>query len=173
MKRGIIWSLVVIVASLPALSSWGQVTVPYTFTAGTTAKASEVNANFNALVKALPGLKTTTFSFSTTTISSNWTSMKSLSITAPSNGYCLVRVFGVCQIGANGCWVGISDDGLLVKDSFYQLLPANSTYPCYAEYPFTVSQGIKTFYFLAEGNPTTTITSFGMLFTVEFFPTSY
>lgn len=36
--------------------AWGQTTVPNTFTAGTPARAAEVNANFQALASAIDGL---------------------------------------------------------------------------------------------------------------------
>lgn len=41
---------------LAAPAAWAQVTVPNTFTAGTPAKASEVNANFTALANAINNL---------------------------------------------------------------------------------------------------------------------
>lgn len=56
MRRVMIVGLVFGIAVVTAASISAQsVSVPYTFSAGTTAKASEVNADFAKLVAALPG----------------------------------------------------------------------------------------------------------------------
>lgn len=80
-----------------------NVTVPNTFTAGTTAKANEVNANFTTLETAMPAVKQTP---SNTWIaipdgSVNAASMDSLTITPPADGFAIVTVTGALALQHN------------------------------------------------------------------------
>jgi len=71
--------------------SYAAVTIPNNFTANTTAKASEVNANFQALATAMPAVKRSNTSIA---LSTSTTTAGSISINAPCSGYVIIYVTG-------------------------------------------------------------------------------
>lgn len=77
-----------------AVFSYAGVSIPYTFTVGTTAKASEVNANFQALANAMPAVKTTYLNEATIT-STTGEQITSLQVTLPASGQVIVNATGV------------------------------------------------------------------------------
>ena len=89
-----------------AVFSFAAVSVPHTFTAGTTAKADEVNANFQALANALPAVKSTgnTYMADQFITSTGVTSPASVSVTVPAAGYVFVSASGAAgfKIHNNG-----------------------------------------------------------------------
>jgi hypothetical protein len=87
-----------------AVISYGAVTVPNTFTAGTSAKASEVNANFQALAKAMPAVKTTgaTYLNNIDITSTTPSSIANISVNAPSSGSIILFVSGMVGIKTKG-----------------------------------------------------------------------
>ena len=84
------WISVAVLASSLGLAI--AVTIPNTFTAGTTISASAVNANFNALNSALPLVwaATDTGSAGTTLVAAGRTIINSVPINAPSAGNLVV-----------------------------------------------------------------------------------
>lgn len=64
-----------------------NVTIPNTFSSGTTAKAQEVNQDFDTLVKALPGVNWRDMDRSTTITSRTNNTIVQCSMTPPSDGY--------------------------------------------------------------------------------------
>ena len=67
--------------------AYAAVTVPNTFSSGTTISSSQVNANFTALGNAMPAAKTITGPFTWVTTTSPVDAL-SLTVTPPGNGYC-------------------------------------------------------------------------------------
>ncbi len=66
-----------------------QAAVPYTFSAGTPARAASVNANFTALGNGLPGLANC-YSYGPFAITSSSAMVSSLTVVCPVAGYLLV-----------------------------------------------------------------------------------
>jgi len=86
-----------------ALMWGGSVTIPYTFTADTTAKASEVNANFSVLETAVDG-NANDIATNTNDISTNATDIATKQ----------KRVTGTCAVGS--AIIEIKADGTVVCD---------------------------------------------------------
>lgn len=88
-----------------AVLSYAAVSIPYTFTAGTTAKASEVNANFQTLANALPAAKAAFLNEKVIT-STTGEQVTSLQVTLPASGQVIVNATGnICIYGhAQGNW---------------------------------------------------------------------
>jgi hypothetical protein len=81
----------------PALAQ-PSVTLPYTFSDGTPAKASEVNADFTALKEALPGVGYANIAANNVTIGPTTTiTVGSLTINAPRDGYIVLTFTGNLQ----------------------------------------------------------------------------
>lgn len=80
-----------------AVFSYAGVSIPYTFTAGTTAKASEVNANFQALANAMPAVKTTYLNEKVIT-STTGEQLNSIQVALPAAGQVLVNATGIACI---------------------------------------------------------------------------
>lgn len=80
-----------------AVLSYAAVNIPYTFTAGTTAKASEVNANFQALANAMPAAKAAFLNEKviTSTIGEQITSLQ---VTLPASGQVIVNATGTACV---------------------------------------------------------------------------
>lgn len=101
-----------------AVFSYAGVSIPYTFTAGTTAKAGEVNANFQALANAMPAVKRTSSGGNmlsiTSTSTTTGTNLLSLQVTLPAAGKVILNATGV------GCILGHTQnyrDNMLLKVS--------------------------------------------------------
>ena len=88
------WISVAVLAS--SLGVAGAVTIPNTFTAGTTISAAQVNANFNALATTQPAAKT----FQTTSASFPGTEgdLKTFSVTTPGAGQVMITMGGYVRI---------------------------------------------------------------------------
>jgi hypothetical protein len=83
-----------------AVITYAAVNIPYTFSSGQTAKASEVNANFQALANAMPAVKTAGLADSANISSMypNGTEVLSLPVTLPASGKVIVSASGsVCM----------------------------------------------------------------------------
>jgi len=80
--------------------AYATVNIPYTFTSGTTAKASEVNANFQALSAAMPAVKTTglTYMHDIYITSSTPVSIANINVNAPAPGQIIVFASGIAGI---------------------------------------------------------------------------
>ncbi len=108
MKRLIILLVIALVPMIFAGSStWaGSVTIPNTFVAGTTARASEVNANFTAVKTAVddndaktPGIDYNHYSIiGGGAISGTTQTVTSVAVTCPTNGYVLASASGMALI---------------------------------------------------------------------------
>ena len=92
--------IIIFAAVLLTLPVTGRadVTVPNTFTSGTTISSSQVNANFSVLANAMPGVKKITSETFVTSItgtsSTNATNITSISVTPPVSGKVIVMGFG-------------------------------------------------------------------------------
>ncbi len=80
--------------------AYAAVNIPYTFTSGMTAKASEVNANFQALATVMPAAKQSSSIADTgnfTTVYPTGTQANSITVTPPSSGKIILTTSGsVC-----------------------------------------------------------------------------
>ena len=74
------------------------VTLPNTFTAGTTISASQVNANFSALNNALPGIARNGDSSQITVANAGNTNIINATITVPAAGYIVARAMALGQV---------------------------------------------------------------------------
>lgn len=87
--------LVLVITALLAVAAntRADVTVPNTFTSGTTISSSQMNANFSTLATAMPGVKTIAGSFLTSVTGSTTnsaTTITSISVTPPVSGNLIV-----------------------------------------------------------------------------------
>ena len=74
---------------LPAIGR-ADVTVPNTFTSGTSISSSQVNANFSTLANAMPGAKKTVAQGYIAISSTTGASLVSLAVTPPADGQVIV-----------------------------------------------------------------------------------
>lgn len=90
--------LLAIVFTGIAVLVYGAVTIPNTFTSGTTAKSSEVNANFQALANAMPAAKTAYLPQATITkdrsTGTGGQQLLPLSVTLPAPGNVILSASG-------------------------------------------------------------------------------
>lgn len=183
MKRLII---LLVIALIPMIfagsSSWaGSVTIPNTFVAGTTARASEVNANFSAVETAvddndariatnaaalngMPGIDYTTSTGSFLTTDTD-TVVISQTITAPTAGY-VIAIYGgiydiIHQTGTltyMRLWINTNGGDSYTGNAFMaKIIPANLPSDVYyspASLFFTTSvpAGSTTFYVMGDSN---------------------
>jgi len=93
-------SLLVLASFFISLPLWSQnVTLPNTFVSGTPARAADVNANFETLKNALPGVSSHLFSVSNLAItcpanSGTTVTVGTIAFKAPSDGYAVVTFQG-------------------------------------------------------------------------------
>ena len=161
-------------------AAWGQVTsVPNTFTSGTQAKAADVNADFAALVSALPGVSMKSFSSPTITIPAGTTStnLGSMTINAPSYGFALVTLWGNVTT-SKGINMGVSNVSApdVSLDGIPLAVCANtSTFNNFStQWIFTVTKGSNTFWAITEGyGASASDVSYTCYMFVQFFPNSY
>ncbi len=83
--------LLIIAFSITGMATYAAVSVPNTFTAGTTISASQMNQNFSAIATAMPAVKSATVSnvlvsMPATTSSGVMTDVVTLSVNAPADG---------------------------------------------------------------------------------------
>jgi len=81
-----------------AVNSYADVTIPNTFTSGTTISSSQMNANFTAVANQMPAVKQT-LPGPWITITSTASELTSISFTAPSNGYAMIFASGMMNVG--------------------------------------------------------------------------
>jgi hypothetical protein len=99
-SMAIIVITILLISVIVIFAAGGNFTVPYTFTSGTTIKASEVNANFQAVGQALPAYKT--MSFGPTTVSGEDNNVSGLFTVTPSeSGFLTVYVTGTATTGSD------------------------------------------------------------------------
>ncbi len=94
--RQVVGMLTMVIVGISVIA-YATVTIPYTFTSGTTAKSSEVNANFTALANAMPGIKDV-YLADYSNITSQYptgTQIYSIAVTPPSS-------YGAIEISAQG-----------------------------------------------------------------------
>ncbi|OGW36663.1 MAG: hypothetical protein A2X58_01950 [Nitrospirae bacterium GWC2_56_14] len=93
-KRFTLWQIVVLLIiafSVTGLVAYASVSVPNTFTAGTTISAGQMNQNFSALASVMPAVKSVTISnmlvsMPAATNSGVMTDVVTLSVNAPADG---------------------------------------------------------------------------------------
>jgi hypothetical protein len=112
-----------------------QTTVPYTFSAGTTAQASQVNADFQALATAIDGLTATVNKLNNQLTSADVAGTYNVNGMGVSNGgdvngvsQMVTWLNGTVTLNANGTCtsnIGGSEDGINVSPSGY-LYTSNS-----------------------------------------------
>ncbi|MDI6801787.1 MAG: hypothetical protein QMD01_07050 [Thermodesulfovibrionales bacterium] len=150
--------------------AYAAVNIPYTFTSGTTAKASEVNANFQALANSMPAVKTTYVATAENITSTTGVQIHSIQVTSPSTGNVIISASGtVCIFNHTN---GNTDNVMLkvstisgdVSTSSYEGLTAftePNTYPSHFQnacVPFTIvrvfpaSTSATTYYLNARVN---------------------
>jgi hypothetical protein len=95
--------LALILIGVTALS-YAAVNIPYTFSSGTIAKASEVNANFQALANAMPAVKTTGTTYLTNIDINSTTpsSIANITVNAPSSESIIIFASGMVGIKRKG-----------------------------------------------------------------------
>jgi len=173
----------IVVASIAvAFAGTTGVTIPHTFTTGTTISSGAMNGNFTAVAMQMPGVKAIAVSAAPITITTSYTSLASLTITAPTTGNVVVRFDGETSLGALGDYLYLaasdasnnqtSTVGAMGQSSTYVDAPStgNNIYRSFSHtivIPVT-TVGSHTYYALANGTADTD-RIWGTL-TVEFFP---
>ncbi len=159
------------------------VTIPHTFTAGTTISSGDMNGNFTAVATQMPGVKATTVAAAPIAITpSSYANLASLTITAPTTGYVVLRFDGETNMGTLGDYLYLaasdvsnntsSTAGAMGQSSTYVNAPSTGT-NIYRSFSHTIvipvtTTGSHTYYALANGTADTD-RIWGTL-TVEFFP---
>ncbi|MFZ3089719.1 MAG: hypothetical protein WA240_03755 [Nitrospirota bacterium] len=97
--RQVVGLLVVVFLGITVIA-YAAVTVPNSFSTGTTISSSQVNANFTALGNAMPAVKnnasTTSCTLFTSTVAAN---VLSLAVTPPVDGNIILSADGMVEIG--------------------------------------------------------------------------
>jgi hypothetical protein len=167
--------------------SYAAVTIPNTFISGTTISSSQVNANFNALATAMPGvnyLQTQTDVTLTTTTQNIY----SVTVTAPRAGYLIALFSGYAYInhstGVSSIyryWISNSSTGSYLSAVSFRYWSLHSSLPTAAYYDspstqevFPTSGGTMTLYVRADTSTSSSnvLMSNGSL-NVIFVPTQY
>jgi hypothetical protein len=149
-----------------------NVTIPNTFTTGTTISSSAVNENFTALANQMPGVDWATISQTNITPSST-TTLASVNINAPCAGYVVVRFDGMANedsgkqvilAASNTTSWGVNDGNVNFQGDSYM-------HPFSHTRVYSVSKGCdNTFYAVVQSTGTTSI--YGTL-TATFYPNGY
>ncbi len=143
--RQVIGMLTLVIVGISVLT-YAAVTIPYTFTSGTTAKSSEVNANFQAIATAM---NNRTSAISNMAGTWNYTSTKSqLNSSPPSAALCVTTGKGTITLNADGT-------GSIVEYPSTTLCIASSSGS--AAYPNTGGTSSATWTVLADGSGTITV----------------
>jgi hypothetical protein len=180
MNRNKARAILVLGFLLLGFSIWGQTaSVPYTFSAGSPARAADVNADFNTLVKALPGISVTNFMLPQTAIPAGTiaTNISTIKMSAPSNGYVLVTLEGNGTT-SSGVNLGISDISAPDMSShpidYASLANTTTVNTFYVSSFFPVSAGSNTFWAVAQGLSAraSDVVCFCRMF-VQFYPNTY
>jgi hypothetical protein len=139
-----------------AVISYAAVTIPYTFTSGTTISSSEVNANFQALKEGMPGIQFLNIG-SVSNISTTITNCGSIVITAPIDGYVLVQVSGYAVTFGQNTVVDVGIGGSTTAFDYYTVagvLDGSDTlrreFSLNVTGVYSVAAGAKTIYLLAQ-----------------------
>jgi hypothetical protein len=94
----VVMMFISIMLGIAGMSYAGNITVPNTFTSGTAAKASEVNANFSALANAMPAVKSVLLNSATLTTITG-AALQNIQVNLPAAGQVVVNATGeVCQL---------------------------------------------------------------------------
>jgi hypothetical protein len=135
---------------------------PHNFSAGDTAYAEDVNENFEALEDGLSGIEWANISKNTATISTSGTTIGTVTINAPMNGYVVLRVDGRMSIyddgqepGANVTMSAPSDYKMTFKledeTNYYPLTNMlNGWTPFSLSKVYAVNKGSTTLHFSAK-----------------------
>jgi hypothetical protein len=153
--------LLTIVALGASVFAYAAITIPYTFTAGTTAKSSEVNANFQALANAMPAVKAVTNASTALSITPSYNDILTITVTPPADGYVFLTANGTMEVsgypGVNGHFVivGITETSATAppagNDSGLYLDPSVSgsyKFPYGANAVFPVTGGVAKIFYL-------------------------
>ncbi|MBI5043168.1 MAG: hypothetical protein HZC10_04930 [Nitrospirae bacterium] len=152
--------------------AYAAVTVPNTFSSGTTISSSQVNANFTALGNAMPAVKTASLGASAT-LTGSYSNVGSLTVTAPTAGFVQLTATGMAEIlgktnaGYFFLYVGLTDtsSGIPAEGNFTRFyltdtatpaaVTANYNIPYSVHSVFPVAAGANTFYLVAleTGSP--------------------
>lgn len=168
-------------------------TVPYTFSSGTVAKSSEVNANFQELANAMPAAKSTSVESNITALYPNGGQLGSLSVTIPAGGKVIVSASGTLCMdnhstgSTDSLWLKISKtSGTVFSGSGpYAHYRIDKTTPTYTDgrscVPFSMSDvfdettaGTITYYLNGSKDTTSTLTGLAhqVSFTALYVPNS-
>jgi hypothetical protein len=166
-----------LVGVLPAAIAQ-NVTVPNTFSAGTIAKAAEVNADFDALVKAFPGVSYKVINGTSPAVTSSYSTVNSITINAPRAGYALVRFIGSISLNASEQpLIAVSSSSSASSGGEASVFKSTDAWvtSISTENVFAVgAAGSATYYLLAKSlGSGFTITNIQGMLTVEFFPNTY
>jgi len=171
---------VLVMAVFCAAATYAEnVTVPNTFSSGATAKASEVNADFAALVNALPGVKVVDAEGDLTGVSTSWVNLGSITISAPRAGYVIVKSNGYLPLNSGGfTMVGVSDNSAAIGTGSHCIemytTEMNMVLPYCVEYVFTVSAaGTATYYLVCRSTVAYTSGNISGVLIAEFIPNKY
>ncbi|MBI5180311.1 MAG: hypothetical protein HZA05_02780 [Nitrospirae bacterium] len=96
--RQVVGLLTVVFLGITVIA-YAAVTVPNSFSTGTTISSSQVNANFTALGNAMPAVKTASFTNNPAFTSTTATSVGSITVTPPVDGYIILT--GDAEVGIN------------------------------------------------------------------------
>jgi len=118
--RKVVMMLTSIMLGIAAMSYAGNITVPNTFTSGTAAKASEVNANFSALANAMPAVKSVLLS--SATLTNSGAELQNIQVNLPAAGQVVVNVTGeICQLAPSAGSIVQHGDILCISKTSAQI----------------------------------------------------
>ena len=145
--------------------AYAAVTVPNTFSSGTTISSTEVNNNFTALGNAMPAGKTA--EATSLALGGTYSNIITLPITAPTAGYVFLTANGMLQLsgkttaGYSSIYVGITNvSGGSPASNNYTRFYLDSSQAGSYEIPygvhaiFPVTAGLNTFYLVGIENGT-------------------
>lgn len=102
--RQVIGMLTAVIVGATALA-YASVTIPYTFTSGSTASSTEVNANFQALANAINNRTSATLA----NMAGTW-SYTSFGSSLSGDNLCTVTHFGTLTLNADGTFSEVEPD---------------------------------------------------------------
>jgi len=155
------------------------VPVPNTFTSGTTISSSAMNANFTAVTNQMPGVNEVGISHSSFAVTTSFANVATVSITAPTAGYVVVRFDGNAYVPVSGNFINLAASdtsnalgSIGAGDQIVHIVPetASLTLPFSHTRVYPVTAGAHSYYAVVAGTAGTD-KIYGTL-TVEFFPNS-
>ncbi|MBI3351259.1 MAG: hypothetical protein HY036_01630 [Nitrospirae bacterium] len=139
--KGVLISLGAVILTVGIINyALGNVTIPNSFTNGTVADATQVNANFQALANAMPGVKIASVpdNSNITSVYPAGTQLGSISVTIPAAGNVMVSSFGAICLNnhtnglADMLWLKISKtSGAVTGGGSYSTVAIPAELPTY------------------------------------------